>query len=126
MRVTFCGHKEVYDRASVETWLNKVIEDLIELGADEFYLGGYGSFDKLVAKTIKGFIEGNKNIISILVLPYIDKKIDTYEMSLYTQTEYPPIENVPKRYAILKRNEYMVKISDVLVAYVMTDTGGSE
>jgi len=48
MKVTFCGHKELADRMAVKQWLQSVCRELILQGADEFYLGGYGAFDRCV------------------------------------------------------------------------------
>jgi len=38
---------------------------------------------------------------------------------------YPPIENVPLRFAILKRNEWMMKNADLIIAYVKRNYGGA-
>ena len=42
MLVTFCGQKEVPDPDKVRAWLTLCLERLIQEGAAEFYLGGYG------------------------------------------------------------------------------------
>ena len=36
-----------------------------------------------------------------------------------------PVENTPPKYAILKRNEYMVDQSELLIAYVNHGWGGA-
>ncbi|MBR5110090.1 MAG: hypothetical protein IK099_07830 [Clostridia bacterium] len=61
-------------------------------------------------------------ISSTLILPYIDKKTD---MTYYDDSLYPPLENVPRRYAISKRNEWMVDAADIIVAYVLHGWGGA-
>ena len=43
----------------------------------------------------------------------------------YDETVYPPLESVPKRYAISRRNEWMVRESDIVVAYVIRGFGGA-
>ena len=48
LKVTFCGHADVWGEASLREWLTKTVEQLIERGADLFYLGGYGGFDGIV------------------------------------------------------------------------------
>ena len=103
--VTFCGHSEVPDRAQVRVWLTDVCERLIGDGAAEFYLGGYGAFDRL-----------------ILVLPYLNGAMPAEG---YDETIYPPLESVPRRYAILRRNEWMIQRCDVLIAYVTHGWGGA-
>jgi len=62
------------------------------------------------------------HIKSTLVIPYIDREYDT---DLYDCSEYPPIENTPKRFAIVKRNEYMVDCSDAIIAFVNLTVGGA-
>ena len=55
-------------------------------------------------------------------MPYIDRD---YDKALYDCSEYPPIETVPKKLAIIKRNEYMVNKADTIVAYVTHGWGGA-
>lgn len=52
----------------------------------------------------------------------ITKKVDT---SHYDSTVYPPLENVPRRYAILRRNRCMVDASGVIIAAVDHGWGGA-
>ena len=52
MIVTFCGHREVPDRAQVRVGLTDVCERQIGDGAAEYYLGGYGAFDRLCAAVL--------------------------------------------------------------------------
>ena len=123
MVVTFCGHKELYDvDGSVRIWLTNTVENLIQRGADLFYLGGYGGFDRLAASVVWELKQNYPKIQSVLVLPYLDRKVDA---TCYDGTTYPPLEHVPRRFAILKRNEWAVDESDVLVAYVLYDWGGA-
>lgn len=120
--VTFCGHREVHEPKKVKAWLEEVIDMLIQEGADTFYLGGYGQFDALAASVVCEKKERYPQIRSVLVLPYLDRN---YDSSTYDETLYPPLENVPRRYAISKRNEFMVNYADVVVAYVVYSFGGA-
>ena len=122
MIVTFCGHKEVPQYDKVQAWLTACVERLIDEGATEFYLGGYGEFDRLAASVIWRLKEKHPGISSVLVLPYLDRKMATDH---YDLTTYPPLETVPRRYAILRRNEWMVQTADVVVAYVCHSWGGA-
>ena len=122
MVVTFCGHREVNEPEKVRKWLHETIEGLILEGANCFYLGGYGQFDAMAADVVRE-LKGKYPIIrSVLVLPYLDRN---YDASAYDETLYPPLENVPRRYAISRRNEYMVNHADVVVAYVIYNFGGA-
>lgn len=122
MRVTFCGHKEVADREHVEQWLRRVCAGLIERGADKFFLGGYGNFDFMCASVLRNLQKTHPSIRLILVLPYLNSTLLTEG---YDETVYPPLESVPKRFAIVRRNEWMVRESDAVVAYVIRGFGGA-
>lgn len=122
MIVTFCGHRELHEPEKVKAWLEEVVESLIHEGTDTFYLGGYGQFDALAAAVVRDKKDRYPQIRSVLVLPYLDRN---YDASAYDETLYPPLENVPRRYAISKRNEYMVDHADAVVAYVLYSFGGA-
>lgn len=122
MKITFCGHKEVLDSKCVEAWLRKVCSELICHGAKEFLLGGYGRFDFLCAEVLRDLKKQHPHIRLILVLPYLNSSILT---DGYDETVYPPLESVPKRFAISRRNEWMVCESDAVVAYVIRGFGGA-
>ena len=98
------------------------VESLIHKGATEFLLGGYGSFDYMCAGAIKELKQKYPHIKSILVKPYLTAPFDKW---LYDESEYLTIENTPKKFAIIKRNEYMVDCSDALIAYAKYETGGA-
>ncbi len=122
MTATFCGHSSVEQKNDIKVWLYHVIDDLIQQGCTQFYLGGYGDFDNIAASVLYDIKSNQEVITSTLVLPYPDRKTDTH---LYDGTLYPPLENVPKRYAILKRNQWMVNNSDIVVTYITHDWGGA-
>ena len=122
MIVTFCGHREVREPEKVRKWLYETVEGLIREGADCFYLGGYGQFDSMAAGVVREMKPKYPHIHSVLVLPYLDREFDA---SRYDESLYPPLENVPQRYAISKRNEYMVNNADVVVTYAVYSFGGA-
>lgn len=122
MIVTFFGHSKIGDLEEVRQWLERTAKDLVLRGADRFYLGGYGDFDLLAASVLYKLSKGNPSLQVLLVLPYLKQETngDSYDGSVY-----PPLERVPKRLAIIKRNEWMVEQADVVVAYVLHDWGGA-
>lgn len=122
MIVTFCGHQTVMDKARIVDWINLVTENLILKGQKVFYLGGYGEFDMIVKLALNKQKLKYPHIEIVLILAYHNSNIDKKD---YCYTLYPPIETVPKRFAILKRNEWMVAQSDILVAYVTHGWGGA-
>lgn len=122
MIVTFCGHSEIDQTEGFSTWLDMILPSLIEGGADTFYLGGYGAFDRLAAAAVRKQKETYPHIEMILVLAYLSRDIDA---ARYDGTTYPPLEKVPPRYAIVRRNEWMVRESDIVISGVTHDWGGA-
>ena len=122
MTVTFCGHAQISQSEKIEKWLYDVTQKLIEQGATTFYLGGYGAFDSLAASVLREQKKWHPQIELILVLAYLNTGRDT---SGYDSTVYPPLETVPRRFAISHRNRWMVESADVVVAYVLHEWGGA-
>ena len=101
MIVTFCGHSQVSRRQEVERWLCIVTQKLIAQGATTFYLGGYGAFDNLAASVLRRQKMQYPQIELVLVMAYLN---DGRDASGYDRTIYPPLETVPRRFAISRRN----------------------
>lgn len=118
----FCGHSKVNDPEKVREWLYEQIEEIIAEGATEFFLGGYGEFDNLAAYVVSKLKKQYPNVSSVLVLAYPNAKIDSM---LCDKSVYPPLEKVPRKFAIVNRNRWMVENSDAVIAYVLYDWGGA-
>ena len=122
MVVAFCGHDKVSSPDRVREWLNHVLDQLIGEGEITCYLGGYGGFDRIAASVVREKKQQNPCINSVLVIPYLNRR---YDEEPYDYTIFPSLESVPPRYAIIKRNEWMVSEADVVVAYVTHSWGGA-
>ncbi len=122
MTVTFCGHRQIFDQDAVSKWLDLILPSLIEGGATTFYLGGYGAFDRLAAAAVRRQKTVYPAIEAVLVLPYLDRNMDASD---YDRTTYPPLERVPPRFAIVKRNQWMVEGADVVISAVAHGWGGA-
>ena len=122
MTVTFCGHSHVNDADELKEWLDKVLDQLIVEGADRFYLGGYGDFDRLAAEAVKAKKEEKPDIEMALVTAYLSRQADG---EFYDYMIYPTLKDVTQRSAIPKRNEWMVDSADLVVAYVTHEWGGA-
>ena len=120
MTVTFLGHGDLAYDNRIENEVIECVEGLINNGADRFFLGGYGNYDSMCARVVNNLRGKYPQIKSYLVIPYLNKKYDTV---IYDDTIYPPIENIPLRFAIVKRNEWMIDNSEIVVAYVMNSAG---
>ena len=122
MTVTFCGHSHVSNADELNEWLDKVLDLLIAEGADRFYLGGYGDFDRFAAEAVKAKKEEKPDIEMALVTAYLSRQADGES---YDYMIYPTLKEVTQRSAIPKRNEWMVDSADVVVAYVTHEWGGA-
>lgn len=122
MIITFCGHDDVSDIDKVRKWLSNLLDQFIHEKELICYLGGYGGFDRLAASIVRQKQKENPLVQAVLIIPYLDRK---YDESGYDYTLFPPLESVPPRYAILKRNEWMAAQAEIVIAYVNHSWGGA-
>ena len=131
MIISFAGHSSV---SQGEKLCELVKEQIIKnANADDsitFYLGGYGDFDEICARACRELKCAYKSIELVYVMPYItaseqEKVKEMIEYGLYDSSIYPPIETVPPKFAITKRNEWMVSNADLIIAFVKHKYGGA-
>ncbi len=103
--------------------IRRVIEDHVSNESVTFYCGEYGVFELTCSRLVKEMKSKYPNIKSVLVTPYLDRTIS--DATLYDESLYPDLEKIPPRYAILKRNEYVIDHADLVIAYVEYDWGGA-
>lgn len=128
MKITFCGHRQLeLSKEESESIKNFLVEKIKACPNATFYLGGYGDFDNTVFELLKEIQKDFPKIELIFVSPYLDPSYAklSYAKEIYDDIIYPPIEKVPKKFAILKRNEWMVDQSDFVVSYVKYPWGGA-
>lgn len=122
MIVTFCGHSDFNIQSKHERFLMALFDKLLHDTYVEFYLGGYGQFDSFAFSCAKKFKQTHCNASLIFVSPYIKINRDS---CIYDDIIYPELENIHPKYAILERNKYMIKKSDLVFAYVNKSYGGA-
>ena len=119
----FFGHREVTH--NIREKLKATIEKLItEDNVTEFYVGHQGQFDNMVYSVLKELKAKYPQIRYTVVLAYMpDERIkELYgEDTLFSDG----LESVPKRFAISKRNDWMIEQSGYAVCYVHKITGGA-
>jgi len=90
MICTFAGHREIFgfDRSHLMEILESILESEQELIC---YVGGMGEFDSLCANAVRVLKHRHpeKNILLILVLPYMKQAINTHRE--YYQERYDDI-----------------------------------
>lgn len=126
----FFGHSQFWESEDLKCRIkSEIVASIENRKLDTFYLGGIGHFDWACARYIHELKEIYPHIKSYLVLAYLDKKLDEYDKTkiaeLYDGTIYPPIENVPLKFAISKRNEWIVQQADYIFFYGNYSWGGA-
>ncbi len=125
----FAGHRKITDDIEIiKEKLKKEIISLIENhNVTTFYNGGKGDFDWLCAHTVDDLKKDYPFISSQLVLAYIPKEKNkyAYTLKIFDSMIYPKMEKTPPRFAIIKRNQWMINDSNFLIAYVKNHFGGA-
>ena len=128
MTITFCGHPNFsFDNTVKEKLKELLLQEIRKNPACKFYLGGYGDFDSLCLSILKEIKADFPAIELLFITPYLDdnySKLETAKL-YYDGIIYPPLENVPRRFCISKRNEWMVDEADFVIAFVKYSWGGA-
>ncbi len=120
MTCTFFGHRDCYGLD--KEVLKREIEGLIANGVDIFYVGHQGGFDSAVYSCLKQLRQHYPHIRVWIVLAYLPTEKQRYED--LSDTMYPEIEGHP-RFAIERRNRWMIDHSDYCICYIRQSWGGA-
>ena len=126
MVCAFFGHRQIDEE--IEPLLERTIVSLIENNkVDRFLVGHNGAFDSTVRSTLKRLSCVYPNIKYFVVLAYrpIEKNKTPYFD--FSDTIYPDVlATVPVRYAIDKRNRWMIDKSDYVISFVKYHGGAAK
>ena len=131
MIIAFAGHSTICRYEEILREVKEQIQKNINTAEQiTCYVGGYGEFDDLCAHACKELKNNYPQIEIVYVTPYISlskqsRNQQKINSGLYDTQLYPPLENVPPRFAISKRNEWIITNSDLVIAYVNHDFGGA-
>lgn len=128
MIIAFCGHSNYLSSLEDEERVLELLEIVADGNQVDFYLGGYGNFDGFALRCATRYKQCHKNAKLVFVTPYLGKWLNERKDTLrkdYDEIVYPKIESVPQKYAIIKRNEWIVEQADYLFAYVGRHYGGA-
>lgn len=123
MTVSFFGHRDAGE--GIKSKIKEVVIDLVEnYNADKFLVGNNGHFDEMVRSVLFDVEKSYPHIQYSVVLAYLPTENRVRED--YSHSVYPEgLEGVPLRFAISKRNELMIRQSDVVVTHVIRTYGGA-
>ena len=129
IRCCFAGHHDVYGE-NIFDRIKEVAENLIvNYGVNEFWVGNYGGFDGWSASAIRELKMKYSHIELDLVIPYLTEKINENKEQYYKNYDNIIVAeiqaNTPKRFHIIKANEFMVDNADFLICYVERSWGGA-
>ena len=126
--VTFCGHGKTTLSEEEEQRLIALLQSILSAHPDtRFYLGDYGAFDGACNHILTELQKEYPRLKRIFVTPYISPEYGRLKTAKerYDESIYPFEKRVMPKYAIAKRNEWMVDHADVLIAYVRWNWGGA-
>ena len=117
MKTTTCffiGHRDAPE--DLRPLLSEAVErHITQCGVTEFIVGHYGRFDAMASSAVRAAKQQYPEISLVLLLPYYPFP---YETDGFDATFYPPdMESVPKPFAIVRANEYVIRTADYLICY---------
>ncbi len=122
MTCCFFGHRDTPPHIAnqLAPLLLRLVE---EMGVDRFLVGSEGAFDRMVTAVLAEYKKEHPTVRCYTVLAYMPQK-QGEPFSL--ETIYPEgLESVPRRFAIDRRNKWMLKQSDITVGYVRNSIGNA-
>jgi len=114
----FIGHRDAPE--SIYPALVAAIEQHITgRGVSCFVVGRYGSFDRLTRKALTEVKLKYPHIKIVTLMPYLTSEQDKTCPCDIDDRIYPEgLESVPRRYAIVRANRYMIDRSDYMICFV--------
>ena len=128
MIVTFCGHGKISMSKEEDQRLVDLLRSILAEHPDTlFYLGDYGDFDGTCNMILKKLQVEYPELKRIFITPYITPGYWHLEAAKerYDESIYPFEDSVLPKFAISKRNEWMVDQADLVIAYVRWSWGGA-
>ena len=111
------GHAECPE--SIIPRIESAIENLYsQHGITIFYVGNRGRFDRMATRAASHVKQQHPDMKLYLLLAYHpgERPVDLTED--FDNSYYPPLENVPRQYAIVRANKHMVDTADAVICYV--------
>ena len=131
MIITFIGHRNLKKTKELLGLIEKSIVDNIDnSGKNIIYCGEYGDFDEMCREISQKIKRSFENIEIVFISPYFTlsqqiKIREFVESGVYDSAMYPELENVPLKFAINYRNQWMIERADLIIAYVDREYGGA-
>lgn len=110
------GHRETSEEM-LPAFVEAVERHIVDFGVSEFVVGNYGGFDSMAARSVIAAKKNHPDITLLLLLPYHPAERPVELPPGFDGSFYPPgLERVPRRFAIVRANRYMIDHTDFLIA----------
>ena len=126
MVCAFLGHRQV--SSVIETECRQQIEKVIkEHESVLFYVGHQGQFDSMVKRILRALKKSYPHMEYAVVLAYMPSTFHYGDNEFFLgETLFPEgLEKVPPKYAIYKRNLWMIEQADMIIMHVVHSVGGA-
>ena len=115
MICAFFGHREVIDdvKKAVKNRILNLIQNYSEI---EFYVGNSGAFGKITQGVVSDIQKQGISVSLSVVLAYAN---EAPAFGYDNETIFPwELDNVLPRFAISKRNDWILNRADIVIVYV--------
>ena len=120
---TFFGHRDC--PSHVFPLLRAAVEQaILQDGVDTFYVGRERRFDEMAAKILSEMVEKYPHVRFFVVLAYLPRTPLAGELQKRTILA-DGVEEAPRRFAVSRRNDWMLERADAVIAYVRCSFGGA-
>ncbi len=121
---TFFGHRDCPD--SVYPLLKATVAELLaEKKIARFLIGNNGRFDSLAYRAVKELAAEYPHVFYFVVLSRLPKKGEPPSFASEELLLPDNFERFPPRFAVDRRNQYLLKNADIVVGYITHPFGGA-
>lgn len=110
------GHADCPDHVLPK--LEQAIEIAVSKGVLNFYVGNHGAFDRLAATAVKRVKQNCPEVRLYLLLAYHPAERPQELSEGFDGTYYPLEKTPPRRFAIVRANEAMLRQAEYVICYV--------
>lgn len=124
MTCTFFGHRDTPEH--IKPILEEtIIALIINHNVNTFYVGTHGKFDTMVKRALEKIKKFYPSITCIQVLSYLSNQMNLNENTCFEYVFPDILEKTLPKFAIIKRNEWMIDHSDYVITYIEHNFGGA-
>ena len=118
--VCFAGHRYEWQNLNIKEKLKQTIISLIEKQYTTFYVNDLGYFDRLCSEIVVGLKKEYSNIKIYKILTYYHHNKTKWQLPpCFDGSILPEIDTCYPKLIIIKKNEWLVKNSDILVCHIV-------